>query len=85
MRPSWSLPYYSAIRAPEFELRAQWSLPRLLGYFSSYSATQRYREAHGGEDPVAARAPAFTEAWGDPETVREVRWPMFVHARRKPA
>jgi SAM-dependent methyltransferase len=78
----WPFP---AIRAPEFELRAQWTLPRLLGYFSSYSATQRYREAHAGMDPVAAQAPAFAGAWGDPETVREVRWPMFVHARRKPA
>ncbi len=78
----WPFP---AIRAPEFELRAEWPLPRLLGYFASYSATQRYREAHGGDDPVAALAPAFAEAWGDPQVAREVRWPMFVHARRKPA
>jgi SAM-dependent methyltransferase len=78
----WPFP---AIRAPGFELRAQWTLARLLGYFSSYSATQRYRDAHGGEDPVAALAPAFAEGWGDPHAVREVRWPMFVHACRKPA
>lgn len=78
----WPFP---AIRAPGFELRADWTLPRLLGYFSSYSATQRYRDAHGGEDPVAAFAPAFADAWGDPRAAREVRWPMFVHARRKPA
>jgi SAM-dependent methyltransferase len=78
----WPFP---AVRAPEFELRAQWALPRLLGYFSSYSATQRYREAHGGTDPVAAHAPAIARAWGQADAVREVRWPMFVHARRKPA
>jgi hypothetical protein len=59
------------------------TLPRLLGYFSSYSATQRYRGVHGGDDPLAALAPLFADAWGDPDTVREVRWPMFVHARRK--
>jgi SAM-dependent methyltransferase len=76
----WPFP---AIRAPAFELRAQWTLPRLLGYFSSYSATQRFR-ADRGTDPVATHAPALAEAWGDPETVREVRWPLFVHARRKP-
>ena len=78
----WPFP---AIRAPGFELRAQWTLPRLLSYFSSYSATQRYRDAHGGEDPVAALAPSLADAWGDPGTVRDMRWPMFVHARRKPA
>jgi len=77
----WPFP---AVRAPEFELRAQWTLPRLLGYFASYSATQRFRAANG-TDPVAAHAPALAAAWGDPETAREVRWPLFVHARRKPA
>jgi len=79
---AWPFP---AIRVPPFELRAQWTLPRLLGYFSSYSATQRYRAAHGGDDPVAAHARAFADAWGDPASPREVRWPMFVHACRKPA
>jgi SAM-dependent methyltransferase len=76
----WPFP---AMRAPGFELRARWTLPRLLGYFSSYSATQRFR-ASQGTDPVAAHAPAIAAAWGDPETEREVRWPLFVHARRKP-
>ena len=77
----WPFP---ALDAPAFELRAQWSLPRLLGYFSSYSASQRYREATG-RDPVAAHAPALAAAWGDPATVLTVRWPLFVHARRKGA
>jgi SAM-dependent methyltransferase len=78
----WPFP---AVRTPEFELRTHWTLPHLLGYFSSYSATQRYRDAHDGADPVAAHAPAFAQAWGDPGSAREVRWPLFVHARRKPA
>jgi SAM-dependent methyltransferase len=69
---------------PDFELTAQWTLPRLLGYFSSYSASKRCREATG-RDPVGAHAPALAVAWGDPEAARIVRWPMFVHARRKRA
>ena len=72
------------IQPPVFELRAQWTLPRMLGYFSSYSATKRYIDAHG-RDPVAAHAPAIARAWGDPDTTRTLRWPMFVHARRKVA
>ena len=75
----WPFP---ALEAPPFELRAQWTLPRLLGYFSSYSASKRCREATG-RDPVAMHAPALAAAWGDPDTTRTVRWPMFVHARRK--
>ena len=78
---AWPFP---AIDAPDFELTARWTLPRLLGYFSSYSATKRCREATG-RDPVALHGPAFAQAWGDPTIARPMRWPMFVHARRKPA
>lgn len=78
---AWPFP---RIEPPEFELTAQWTLPRLLGYFGSYSASKRCREATG-RDPVAAHAPAFAAAWGDPGTTRPMRWPMFVHACRKPA
>ena len=74
---------FDRVAAPAFELQVLWTLPRLLGYFSSYSATRRCRDATG-RDPVAAHAPALAAAWGDPEAPRALRWPMFVHARRKP-
>lgn len=74
---------FDRVAAPAFELQVLWTLPRLLGYFSSYSATRRCRDATG-RDPVAAHAPALAAAWGDPEAPRAMRWPMFVHARRKP-
>lgn len=77
----WPFP---AIEVPAFELRAQWTLSRLLGYLASYSASQRYREATG-QDPVRTHAAAFAEAWGDPDLAHEVRWPLFVHARREEA
>ncbi len=75
---------FAALDAPPFELRALWTLPRLLGYFSSYSASKRFRETTG-RDPVAAHTPAFTAAWGDPATTQTMRWPLFLHARRKAA
>jgi len=74
---------FDPVPAPRFELRVQWTLPRLLGYFASYSATKRCHEATG-RDPVAAHAPAFAAAWGDPELTRPLSWPLFLHARRKP-
>ena len=75
---------FATIATPHFELEATWSLPRLLGYFASYSATKRYRETTG-QDPVARHAQAFAQAWGEPSTRLPVRWPLFVHARRKDA
>ena len=73
---------FTKLDPPSFGLHAQWTLPRLLGYFSSYSASKRYRDATG-EDVVAMHAPAIAAAWGDPQQARAVQWPMFMHARRK--
>lgn len=75
----WPFP---AIDAPTFTIEADWPLARLLAYFSSYSASRHFREATGA-DAVARHAAAIAEAWGDAPT-RRIRWPMFVHARRKP-
>ena len=73
---------FARIEAPPFELAAEWPLQRLLGYLASYSATKRHREATG-RDIVAESIPSFERAWGDAPTQR-LRWPMFVHAFRKP-
>lgn len=74
---------FEPIDTPHFELRADWPLARLLDYFSSYSASKRCLEAIG-QDPVALHAAALTAAWGDPDVVRPVCWPLFVRACRKP-
>jgi SAM-dependent methyltransferase len=74
---------FATIPVPGFKLEAQWPLPRLLGYFASYSATRRYRDATG-RDPVAQHADGFASALGnDLDAIVSVRWPLFVHARRK--
>jgi SAM-dependent methyltransferase len=73
---------FEHVAAPAFELAADWPLRRLLGYFASYSATKRCREATG-IDPVAACEADIAAAWGDPAGTRTLRWPLFVHARRK--
>ena len=75
---------FEPMATPSFGLQVQWTLPRLLGYFSSYSAIRRCHDA-SGRDPVAVHAPAFAAAWGDPEIARPLSWPLFLHARRKPA
>ena len=75
----WPFP---ALPTPSLELEAEWTLPRFLRYLSSMSAVARCR-AELGEDPVARHAPALTEAWGETEDVRIIRWPLFLHLRRK--
>jgi SAM-dependent methyltransferase len=74
---------FERIDSPVLELTAHWSLQRLLAYFASYSASKRHREATGS-DIVGESAPAFAHAWGDAGDI-PLRWPLFVHAFRKPA
>jgi SAM-dependent methyltransferase len=74
---------FEPLAPPALALEADWPLARLLGYLSSYSATRRHR-VRTGDDPVARFAPAIAAAWGDAAATQRLRWPLFVHARRKP-
>lgn len=82
-RPGYPAALFGWIASSAFDMVADWPLARLLGYFGSYSATRRYRD-RTGDDPVARYAEALAEAWGDPESPQRLRWPLFLHARRKP-
>lgn len=74
---------FAALPVPALWLTADWSLPQLLGYLGSLSATARCRIA-SGRDPVADHADALAVAWGEPERVRTMRWPLVLHLRGKP-
>lgn len=67
--------------APAFAMTADWSLPRLLGYFRSWSATGRYRQARG-EDPVLILEQVLTPLWGDPLAECTVTWPLAIRVGR---
>lgn len=73
---------FARIDAPPMQLRVTWTLDRLLAYLSSYSAVVRHH-ARTGIDAVTAHRAALAEAWGDPATARVIRWPLFVHLRRR--
>jgi len=77
-----SLPFpFEWIETPQFVMRHAWRLADLSGYLATWSASRRYLAAKGS-DPVADARARFTAAWGDPEQVREVRFPLVVLAGR---
>lgn len=76
---AWPFP---ALPAPSLWLAAEWTLPQLLGYLGSLSATVRCRAANGS-DPVETHAAAIAQAWGEPAQVRTMRWPLILHLRQK--
>lgn len=77
-----SLPFpFAEIIAPPFAMAANWTLPQLLGYFRSWSATGRFA-AVNGYDPVAVLEQQLKPLWGDVERVRQVTWPLALRVGR---
>jgi SAM-dependent methyltransferase len=74
---------FPRVEAPAFEMALSWTLDELVGYLGTWSATQRYR-ADRGSDPLPTVRAALAAAWGDVGAERRVRWPLTVHACRKP-
>lgn len=63
------------ITPPPFHMEARWTLDQLLGYFSTWSATNRYIKANG-RNPLEPFAAELKSAWGDPNQPRQVIWPL---------
>jgi SAM-dependent methyltransferase len=75
---------WDELEAPAFDLQTDWTLPQALGYFSSWSSVQRFREAHGGEDPLAAVGRELATVWPAGGTVR-LNWPLYLRVGRRGA
>lgn len=73
---------FDAVPAPDFEIGCAWTLDDFAHYLGTQSATDRYRRAHDGADPVPAFVDAVEQAWGGRQATRDVRFPIFVRAGR---
>lgn len=70
------LPFpFDAIDAPALAMRVEWTLPQLLGYLRSWSATARYQAANG-VDPAVPLAELLMPVWGEAMQRRKVCWPL---------
>ncbi len=73
---------FAEIQAPSFRMEQSWTLDQLLGYFSSWSATNRYIKANG-RNPLEPLAEKMKKVWGETEEKRLVTWPLAVRVGRK--
>ncbi len=69
------------IATPEFAIRREWTLPELLAYIRTWSATQRCIKATG-RDPCAALGERLAEVWPDPQTRKAIIWPIALRCGR---
>jgi SAM-dependent methyltransferase len=68
---------FHKIDPPKFEMAAQWNLDHLLGYLGTWSATQRFIAAKGS-NPLEQIIDELLDAWGKPQQVRSVIWPLIL-------
>jgi SAM-dependent methyltransferase len=73
---------FTELSPPRFRMEAQWTLEQLLGYFSTWSATNRCLKATGC-NPIEPLAIALQQAWGDMNQPRQIVWPLTVRIGRQ--
>jgi SAM-dependent methyltransferase len=61
---------------PGFQAEARMRLADLFQYLRTWSASQEWQRTRG-TDPVEEVRADLARAWGDPETPRAVRWPLY--------
>jgi SAM-dependent methyltransferase len=72
------LPFpFHEIDPPKFEMTARWNLDHLLGYLGTWSSTQRFIAAKGG-DPLDQITNDLRSAWEAPQQRRKVVWPLVL-------
>ncbi len=70
---------FAEIATPEFRLVRECSLPALMGYVRSWSATARY-VAENGTAALERLESDLAAEWGDPMRPRRVDAPIFLRA-----
>lgn len=72
---------FQELAAPKFSMQLNWSKAQLMGYFRSWSATDRYIKARG-TDPVSLLEEQLAPIW-DETTSYLTEWPLAFRVGRK--
>jgi ubiquinone/menaquinone biosynthesis C-methylase UbiE len=73
---------FAEINPPSVRMEIQWTFEELMGYFSTWSATNRYIKAKG-HNPLEPLSKALSAAWGDVNRARTVSWPLAIRVGRR--
>jgi SAM-dependent methyltransferase len=73
---------FEPIGPPALSLEKHWDLSSVIGYLRTWSATQRYEAALGG-DPLKVIREELAAAWGLPQQVRPFRWDLDLRIGRR--
>lgn len=72
---------FEDISLPRFDMYVDWSLGELMGYFSTWSAVNRYKAA-SDKDPLIDVEQKLSKIWGNREKKRRITWPIILKVGR---
>lgn len=72
---------YLECPVPDFAMEARWTLDQLMGYFATWSAVKRYRQATGN-DPLPALRGTLEALWVSLEKPKPIKWPLSLRLGR---
>lgn len=68
---------FQKISPPDFYIEKEMNLTQLLGYLATWSAVKEY-ELKNQVNPIDLIRVELTKAWGDPEKIYVMRWPIHL-------
>lgn len=74
-------PFPEKDNAPELVMDAEWTFHQMAGYIYTWSAVRMVEKA-GKEALVEQFLAELKAAWGEPQTKRTVRWPIWMRLGR---
>lgn len=73
---------FEEITPPAFRMESRWTLDELVGYFSTWSATNRFIKAKG-QNPLESLDKELARVWDERDQKRLVTWPLSLRVGRK--
>lgn len=64
-----------------FSATVEWTVDQLIGYFGTWSATQRFIQQHS-IDPIAELSHRIVAAWGSSQESKLIEWPIYLRVGR---
>lgn len=78
-----SIPFpFEELQTPHFDIVTDWNLTQMLGYISTWSATQKFIQQQG-HHPADQYFDTLLKAWGDAEKTLHFRSPLHLRVGRK--
>lgn len=72
---------FAELTLPHLDMQADWTLPQLLAYISTWSAVKKARQILD-HDPVARLGQQLRAVWPQPDQPYRITWPLTIRAGR---